>query len=80
MDEDWKTVANLTTDTEGSASAACFVGDYEVTVSTGEAEERQFMFALPPLKGRSDGKDVKKRDGVTITHGKDETVIDVTME
>ena len=80
MDEDWKTVAILTTDAEGNAISSCFVGDYEVTVSMGEAEERQFMFALPPLKGRAEGGDVKKRDGVTITHGKDETVIDVVLE
>ena len=80
MDEDWKTDVTLTTDATGSATTACFVGDYEVTVSVEDEGERQFMFTLPSLKGRSDGNDVKKREGVTITHGKDETVIEVTME
>ena len=80
MDEDWKTVAILTPDAEGNAISSCFVGDYEVTVSVEGEGERQFMFALPPLKGRAEGGDVKKRDGVTITHGKNETVIDVVIE
>jgi hypothetical protein len=55
-------------------------GDYRVTVSSEGEEERQITFSLPPLAGRADGKIAVQRDGVTVTHTKDATVIDVKVE
>ena len=70
----------MATDAEGAASGNCFIGDYRVTVSQEGEEERQFTVTLPPLAGRVDGEIAVQRDGVTVTHGKDVTIIDVKVE
>ena len=51
-----------------------------MTVSQEGEEERQFTVTLPPLAGRVDGQIAVQRDGVTVTHGKDVTIIDVKVE
>ena len=80
LDDDWRTNSVLATNEEGVASGNCFIGDYRVTVSSEGEEERQITFSLPPLAGRADGKIAVQRDGVTVTHTKDATVIDVKVE
>ena len=80
LDDDWRTNSVLATNEEGVASGNCFIGDYRVTVSSEGEEERQITFSLPPLAGRADGKIAVQRDGVTVTHTKDSTVIDVKVE
>ena len=79
LSEEWRTDESLTTDEEGKASVNCFVGDYEMKVTI-DGNERQLKVSLPALSERpADAKPVQG-DGVTVTHEKDATVIDVKVE
>lgn len=80
LDDEWKTDETLTTDAEGNAAASCFVGDYIIKVVFDGETARQFNFTLPPLADRADGAAPVKGDGMTVTHEKGKTVIDVTLE
>ena len=80
MEDEWKTDETLATDAEGNASASCFVGDYNIKVLLDGETARQFSFTLPPVNGRANGAAPVKGEGVTVTHEKDKTVIDVLFE